>query len=475
MRTEKSSSNSNRSPSGGAHTESAARIGATAAGRRQCRLPPADRASALSLGAREQESSSVLHVATLQQSLTAGLEPRLRQSLRGCQRGRLTHAIRGQRVQQLSLAVSTQAKGRLERLRLGQPVYDSVRAQGRDDAGVAQRQRANRQLSGHVHGPESPVPRQLRQQLGGRQLRRFLRSLPGALGRHGDLRWQTVRLQLPVPSGAPHGTRTKCTANDPTCGGSCKGKSDGTCDYPKGDCGDASCVQGSQNKFLDHGKCSTGSCVPAEASECRYHAVCKQNACVDLCTVKTDCMSGYACNKDNGHCQPEVIKITISSDTARSGSVSTAGIPNSKLLVGDDTSNANLYAFVYFDTSTIPKGSVIQTAELVIYQALLARQPYTVLGNMKVEHVAYTNLTNAHQLESDKNEDRTISVDTNKGDKDANVSSMLMDDFEAGKRNSQFLFRFENNSNGDGAADYAQIDPTGDTRPRLIIEYHAAQ
>jgi len=54
----------------------------------------------------------------------------------------------------------------------------------------------NSGLRAHVHGSGAPVRRRLRLQLVGRHLRWLLRSLPGALRRHCDLRWQTVRLQL---------------------------------------------------------------------------------------------------------------------------------------------------------------------------------------------------------------------------------------------------------------------------------------
>jgi hypothetical protein len=278
----------------------------------------------------------------------------------------------------------------------------------------------------------------------------------------------------PVPSGPPHAKRDKCTGDGLPCAGSCNGKSDGTCDYPKVDCGDASCAKGSTNMFQDHGKCSAGTCQMPDPKECRYSLICSNNACKTSCTSKSDCMPGLDCDS-NGKCFAPSIPITLTNDTSKSGYVTSKGdVPSGgRLVVGDDANNIDMFSFVYFDTSKIPKGSVIESAALVLTQVSTSGDPYGALGHMKAQKVIYQTLTAAaFNLQSNPNDDRTMFTDNTKGSHEANVSSQLIDDFAAGRTSTQFRLRFEKTSDGDNGADCAQLDPSGKNQPTLQINYH---
>ena len=88
-----------------------------------------------------------------------------------------------------------------------------------------------------------------------------------------------------------------CAGNcgtDPTCGGTCAGRSDGLCQYPTGACGTARC---SGTGIIDPGTCSSGTCMTPTARACANNLVCSNDACKTSCTTAADCVSttSYYC------------------------------------------------------------------------------------------------------------------------------------------------------------------------------------
>lgn len=294
----------------------------------------------------------------------------------------------------------------------------------------------------------------------------------------------------PVPSGRPHGGRTQCTSDSsaPECGGSCNGKSDGTCEYKGGECGKASCVSGgSNNKLQPAGTCNAGTCNKKPEVTCEKSLVCSANACKMSCSKKEDCVSGYDCNS-KGECvkpsQPtnETKTILCSSGTKQSGSIVSGGdIGYDVIMVGDVKTDAEVYGFASFQLDTnIPKGSIIDSAKLTVNQASIVGDPYHELGQMYVAVVDYTRLSTFSDWRSD-NEKRKIIPSASTRDWEVDVKSVVEPRVKNGTSVVNFRFRFENlDANGkivpvgyDHADDYATLTATGDKRPRLTVTYHA--
>jgi hypothetical protein len=99
----------------------------------------------------------------------------------------------------------------------------------------------------------------------------------------------------PVLSGNPHGsgTRTSC-GTDPTCGGTCAGKADGTCSYPTKVCGPAASCSGT-DKALAQSSCGNGTCPAQTAITCTAGFACAAGSCNTTCTTSADCQTGYNC------------------------------------------------------------------------------------------------------------------------------------------------------------------------------------
>ncbi|HET7544855.1 MAG TPA: hypothetical protein VFK05_33540 [Polyangiaceae bacterium] len=282
----------------------------------------------------------------------------------------------------------------------------------------------------------------------------------------------------PVPSGSPHGNRTKCTTDGSNCGGKCTGKSDGTCDYTKDSCGMASCVKNpttnQMNMSQAAGKCNAGVCDPADAKECKGYLLCSNNQCIGSCTKDGDCISGYECNTSTGNCNPTPKTITVYMDASLSGTVTSKdGYISGKFMAGDDKANTDICAFASFDTSSIAKGSVIETAALRIYRTGKEGDPYGTLGNLTAQKLkkVYTKLDVA-SLVDEGGEDRTMDAGGTNVQKEANVTSIVSDARNAGQTTIQFRFCFPRPPKENDAADSATYAVSGSNRPHILIEYH---
>ncbi len=103
----------------------------------------------------------------------------------------------------------------------------------------------------------------------------------------------------PVAMGSPHGNRTPCTGSDPTCGGSCTGRTDGMCTYPAKTCGGG--PQCSGLNLVGQATCANGSCVTPAAQSCGTGMVCSGKACV-ACTSGGTCQPANPCKNGTFSC-----------------------------------------------------------------------------------------------------------------------------------------------------------------------------
>jgi hypothetical protein len=103
-------------------------------------------------------------------------------------------------------------------------------------------------------------------------------------------------------TGSPHGSRTDCTNEGATCGGSCDGSNTSACTYPTSSttCGAASCTGGVETHAAT---CDgSGDCAAPSTASCGAYA-CGATACKTSCSTVSDCASGNYC--DAGVCKPQ--------------------------------------------------------------------------------------------------------------------------------------------------------------------------
>ncbi len=179
--------------------------------------------------------------------------------------------------------------------------------------------------------------------------------------------------------------------------------------------------------------------------------------------------------------------VTLTSEAAIDGWVQSDGVAVSASggpSVGDfDASNPGVgyREFYSFDLSTVPAGSTIDSAALQIYQALVVGQPYTVLGNVIVDHVNIGSSLDASDYAAAPIASNigTISTNTTVEYKTLEVRTSLVANLAAGRTKSQYRIRFSNrDSNNDGKNDYVAFTDAEDSccavnkPPQLVVMYH---
>lgn len=271
---------------------------------------------------------------------------------------------------------------------------------------------------------------------------------------------------LPVASGAPHGNRAACTSDGTNCGGKCTGKSDGSCDYPTGSCGDGPTCSG--NMSVAQSMCKAGSCQRPTAQTCPLSLKCSGTECKTSCSDKNDCVGGLVCNDGKCEMAPQTTSITIAFDLSLSGSVSNKSAVNHLLEVGDFADNTDACGFVSFPLSTIPKGSVVKTATLTLYQDSVMGAPFDTLSTLRAEDVAYSALDKS-AYDAKKSSVVSLPSDTSKGPRSVTVTSMVASDVGSGAANSQFRICFLNFTDNDDTPDFAAFTVNGQNKPTLVV------
>ena len=168
------------------------------------------------------------------------------------------------------------------------------------------------------------------------------------------------------------------------------------------------------------------------------------------------------------------MKSVIYLDTSLSGTVSSKdGYLSDTFQAGDDASNSNICAYASFDTSEIPKASVIESITLRIYQLTRVGDPYGKLGSLKAEKVTYSTLgIGALGLQAAADAVISPSSSPSGGTKEVDVTTMVANDLKAG-RTSQFRFCFPKpKASQDGIADSATFAIAGTNRPNLNVAWH---
>jgi len=105
---------------------------------------------------------------------------------------------------------------------------------------------------------------------------------------------------VPV-AGAPHGSRTACTATDATCAGACDGNSPTACVYPTTPCGATTCTSNMESGLL----CSNGACV-SSARACSGGFACGASACAASCDASAGCDGTHVCSTSGKVCLQKI-------------------------------------------------------------------------------------------------------------------------------------------------------------------------
>jgi hypothetical protein len=204
---------------------------------------------------------------------------------------------------------------------------------------------------------------------------------------------------------------------------------------------------------------------------CDGSFVCTGKACKKSCSSDNDCIPGYACAGDHT-CVVHPITTIIYFDPALSGNISSTGTVIARLIqAGDQSDNSDSCGFASFQISDIPKGSVVTSATLAIFEIQAIGNPSGNLGHLQAQKVSYTSFDKKSAYNPSSSTVVEISPNDTAGAKSAAVTSMVADDVSRGAANSQFRFCFPKRSNLDGIADFVQIASAND-KPSLTITYH---
>ncbi len=133
-----------------------------------------------------------------------------------------------------------------------------------------------------------------------------------------------------------------------------------------------------------------------------------------------------------------------------------------------------------FDISTLPAGITISSATLQLYQATVTGQPYTVLGNVTVDHVDIGSSLQASDYNGGTLSTAIGNISTSPaiGYQTLNVLAAVTNDVASGRKMSQYRVRFTlRDSNNDGANDNVQFTDAEVSccnltqTPQLVIVY----
>lgn len=179
--------------------------------------------------------------------------------------------------------------------------------------------------------------------------------------------------------------------------------------------------------------------------------------------------------------------VTLGSTASLDGWVTSAGFVNADRggpIVGDfdtDTNGTGFREFYSFSLSALPASATIESATLRLYQASVAGQPYTVLGNVVVDSANIGAALDAtdYSLAPFASNIGTLSTTATKEYKTLDVTTTVKNDRTAARTASQFRLRFSNtDSNSNNANDYVGFTDAEDSccavgqPPQLVIVYH---
>jgi hypothetical protein len=142
--------------------------------------------------------------------------------------------------------------------------------------------------------------------------------------------------------------------------------------------------------------------------------------------------------------------------------------------------NLTTRGFLSFSLSDIPAGSVITEATLRLYQKKIDGSPYSVGGNLKIDHLNYGDSLDStdYGMAAFLSNFATLTSNATVEWKDALVTSEVKDDFAAARSRSQFRIHFETEVvGGTATGDFTYFESadnnmgSGNT-PQLVVKYY---
>lgn len=147
------------------------------------------------------------------------------------------------------------------------------------------------------------------------------------------------------------------------------------------------------------------------------------------------------------------------------------------ILVGRNI-DAVTRGFVTFDLSSVPTGITVREALLRLYQKDSIGTPYTLIGEVRIDHLLYGDSLDADDYSTAALLGNITTLSTSKriGWKEADVTEVVRDDFANGRSQSQFRIHFsKETTGGDQKGDYIYFTPSDNksqNSPQLVIEYY---
>lgn len=172
---------------------------------------------------------------------------------------------------------------------------------------------------------------------------------------------------------------------------------------------------------------------------------------------------------------------TINSDANLDGFRSSNGGGNDSVDIRAGR-NTNLVTrgFVTFDLSSLPAGAKVQKATLKLYQTKTIGSPYSVGGNLKLDHLTYgDSLGNEDYASAALLSSFATLTDSSTNEwKDIVVTQAVKNDTDNARSTSQFRIHFTTEvKGGDVTGDFAYFESAENTEgtgniPELVVEYN---
>ena len=154
-------------------------------------------------------------------------------------------------------------------------------------------------------------------------------------------------------------------------------------------------------------------------------------------------------------------------------------VDNVEIRIGRNQ-NYVVRGFVSFDISTLPDETKIQSATLRLFQVKVIGSPFSIMGNVKLDHLNYGDILNAEDYSTPAvlSSFNTLSKSNVSEWKEINVMPEVKDDLSNARPTSQFRIHFETETKGDNSTgDFVYFESADNSEgtgnlPQLLIKYY---